>query len=540
MASDNLHSARPGSCHGSRRATGRAGVARVALVALLIVATASPARSQAAAHPPVEDVMASLLQKYKQDDKRFETLAKALEKSVATALDKSPWLKAEQGGADRPFKAHPYFTLVNTLAEAARADGKKRSKNSAETQKLLTTYPWNKDLELVQGLQYGSDRPVPEHENGFINLHSATSFSGYPDLPVNQYLYGLQEIVGWQYRVKPGKKLAYEGRTPKDTPLMATELPSFEEIRVYLEGEVPEVPLLAIPWLTHAIHSRLAERRRSTDGKAAPMDDVLAFLDSKWNGFYFQPPCSKDRIAIVLPVHALYTDTKGFVSQFPQVPHFMSTGDIPFMSVVAMRQYEQLFHSAGSTSGPGSPNTFAADSAYLARYKTLIDEIVRAVLAPTVRYPRYLAAYDFPDGKPPATREVSGRFDVPRKYAVLLWAWADKDPAKVADFLHDKLLSSDANRFPADVPLPVLLTQAVREHEREMLDAIAARIVKDRGTGSAPGDYEREFSPYTTYLDITGSLNSDDLLHSFETFHASAAAVVQDAAYALVQKETGT
>src|SRR5262249_42529189 len=150
------------------------------------------------------------------------------------------------------------------------------------------------------------DRPVPDNEGGFINLDRAPDpFPGFPLLGTNHYLYGLQEIVGWKFGIKQAKKLTYEGRGPKAPAAMETTLPGWERIRVYLQGSLPEAPLSAILWLTHGIHSRLVERRKSASGELSRMDALLAFLDSKWNGFYFQVPYSKERVAIVEPVHAL-------------------------------------------------------------------------------------------------------------------------------------------------------------------------------------------------------------------------------------------
>ncbi len=53
-----------------------------------------------------------------------------------------------------------------------------------------------------------------------------------------------------------------------------------------------------MPWITHVIHSRLAERRAES-GEEPRMDDFLTLLDSAWNGFYFEIPYSKKRMAIV-------------------------------------------------------------------------------------------------------------------------------------------------------------------------------------------------------------------------------------------------
>jgi hypothetical protein len=81
----------------------------------------------------------------------------------------------------------------------------------------------------------------------------------------------------------------------------------------------------------------------------------------------------------------------------------------------------------------------------------------------------------------------------------------------------------------------------VRKEEPEILRGIATRIADDRKAAGAkgPGEFEREFSPYATYLDVQGDPSSDLLLASFHAFHERAAKVVRDAAAAAVEKETG-
>src|SRR5258705_10929843 len=154
------------------------GLIRVSCAALLVTGLAAhaEARPQEAPRKSVDEVMTALRQKYKQADGKYDDLAKRIEKEVRAAIDAQVWLAAPDGGTERHFKEHPAFAVVNALAEAAKGDAKKRSKNAPETQDLLARFPWDKDLELVQGLEYGSDRAIPDHENGVINLGSADTF----------------------------------------------------------------------------------------------------------------------------------------------------------------------------------------------------------------------------------------------------------------------------------------------------------------------------------------------------------------------------
>jgi hypothetical protein len=522
---------------------------RAAVVrALLLVASLSAGlAAQAPARKPVDDVLQALQQKYKLDDKKYDALAKKLDKDVRAALNSTVWLEAEEGHPARTFKEHPWVVLVSKLADAARADTRNR-KNSPEETRLLTKFPWKPALELTDGLQYGSDRPVPQNENGFIELGSAAIFPGYPELTANHYLFGLHEIVGSDFRIKKGKKPEFAGRTPKDPPVAQTELSDWEQIRVYLEGSLPEVPLYAIPWLTHEIHSRLADRRKPADGKPVPMDELLALLDSKWNGFSFEAPWGKDRISIVAPPHDLLTDNSGFAYQFPKSAQMASVGDLPFISVLTLQQYAQAFR--GEKIEPGdfiqvtpaakaAQDQFTLDGRYLTRYKSLIDVIVRAVLQPNLRYPLYLQACDYPDGKVPDERGINHLLDKPRKYSLVLWACAGEDPAKLADMLQDDLLGKPANAFPADVPVQLMLSQVVIENEAEMLKAVTDRIAKERGSTGAPADYEREFSPYPKCLDVDGLADSSLLIDSYTELQGRVATLIQNVAYADVLKEVG-
>jgi hypothetical protein len=113
---------------------------------------------------------------------------------------------------------------------------------------------------------------------------------------------------------------------------------------------------------------------------------------------------------------------------------------------------------------------------------------------------------------------------------------------KLADFLFDNVLDKEANRFPNNVSLPAVFTIMAHEKEAEMMKAIAARIAKDRseasnGSQGQPGDFEREFSPYATYLTTDGEPSADYLIASSFAFHERAAKVIRDAAYAVIAKD---
>lgn len=510
------------------------------------VARARPER--AGDLPPIEQVLLDLRAKYKQEEKKYDALVAKVDKAVRKALASTPL----PGDADptRHLDRHPFVVLVNELAAAARAGA---GKTSPATAAFVGAYPWSPQLELVEGLQYGSDRPVPSHESGFLSLGNLPDPPpGFPELCVNQYLYGLHEIAGWQSGVGlgPKKLLTFRGRTPKDPPpALATALPAWEALRVYLQGSLPEVALFAIPELTHRIHARLVERRRSADGKAAPMDELLALLDAHWNGFRFQSPYSKTPTAFVVPVYALIADRKGFVYRFDSGAHYGTTGDIPFVSVVTLRRYAQVMRSetlevgafiAKDAPASAATDAFWRDCVYLGRYRALVDLFVRALLAPGHALPAYLEGLDYPGGKAPDERAALGSLDgIARRHALLLWAQAGKDPTALADFLHDNLLDLEINRFPKNAALDRELAYLAKKREAELLATLQDRLTKARDPAGEPCDLEREFSPHATYLDATSEPATGCLLHSFHSFHAPVADTIRAVAYEVVLAELG-
>src|SRR5689334_21289315 len=156
--------------------------------------------------------MAKLEAKYKQQDKKYDALADAIEKEIAKSLKATVWLTTEEAGTARTLGEHPYFARGSELARAAQAgaapgNAMGDAKVLARRKALLAKFPWIPRVELDVGLDGGSDRPVPKNDKGFIDLGaSANPFPGFPELSTNQYLFGLQEIVGWRAGVKPGKK----------------------------------------------------------------------------------------------------------------------------------------------------------------------------------------------------------------------------------------------------------------------------------------------------------------------------------------------
>lgn len=495
-------------------------------------------------HPAVDQVLLELQGKYKQDGKKYDALVAKVDKAVRKALA-STALPGDPEPA-RHLDAHPFLVLVNELSAAAKAGA---GKAGAAASTILASYPWSEELELVEGLQYGSDRPIPPHENGFIQLGNLPDPApGFPELCVNQYLYGLHEIAGWQSGVELKKSPAFRGRGPKDSPPEpALALPAWDALRLYLQGSLPEVALFAIPQLTHRIHARLAERRRGADGKAAAMDELLALLDAHWNGFSFQSPYSKTPTAFVVPVFALIADRKGFVYRFPSGAHFGTTGDIPFVSVLTLQRYAQVLRSeqldarAFITKGPeasAATEAFWRDCVYLGRYRAVIELFVRALLAPGHALPACLETLDYPGGKAPAERAAARALDlVARKQALLLWAQAGKDPVALADFLHANLLDLEINRFPKNSVLERELAYVAKKRDEEILAALQARMAKERASPSGAGDFEREFSPHATYLDPASAAASGYLLHSFHSFHAPVANTIREAAYEIVLAE---
>jgi hypothetical protein len=502
--------------------------------------------------------MRQIHKKFKRSPKKYGALAKKIQKRVNEALAAHEWSCVPEAAPKKTLSEHPYIKLVDELsAQAMTAAGK--NKNSKEKQGLLKKYPWDNVLELVTGLQDGSDRAIPDHENGFINLGGVPDPPpGFPDLMINHYLYGFDEILGWKYRMKQGKQVVYLGREKKtEKSVMETELPPWERIRIYLDGMKPEVSLFAIPWLTRLLHSNLREKRRSESGALSRMDEILAFFDSKWNGFYYQNPYTGKREAFVQPVHMLFTEKGGFVYRFPASKPLAMSGDIPFLSLRTYQEYGQVFLNRKVDVGAFIRDTeeaekvrlrFFDESVYLARYKSLVDLIVWAILAPEIRYPAYLANFDYPADKVSNldSRMPERTLDIPRKHALLAWAYSGKDPAKLADFLHDNVLSKEENGFGKDVILAVQFTLFVRQKDREMVDSIVKRIEGERGGipptiegGPVEGAYGPEFSPFPEYGTLEGRPNSDFLAASHRSFHRQVTRVIRKAAMECVIEEIG-
>jgi hypothetical protein len=330
---------------------------------------------------------------------------------------------------------------------------------------------------------------------------------------------------------------------------MALALPAWEALRLYLSGTLPEVVLFALPQLTHALHARLAERRRSADGKAAPMDELLALLDAHWNGFTFQSPYAKTPTAIVVPVLALIADRKGFVYRFAEGAHYGTTGDIPFVSVLTLQRYAQALRSekidprafiVKEAAASAANDAFWRDCVYLGRYRALLDLLVRALLVPEHALPAYLETLDYPGGSVPGERAATRSLDaIARRHALLLWAHAGKDPVALADLLQANVLDVEVNRFPKNAALDRELAHLARTRENEMLPAIQARIAKEREGAGKPGDFEREFSPCATYLDPSSAAAGSYVVHSFHDFHAPLAQAIREAAYGVVMAELG-
>lgn len=493
----------------------------------------------------VDEAMVALADQYKTAEKKYEALAKKIEQAAEKAIEAAEWRPAGEGGTARPLAQHPRAAYLAQLS-ASVAAGKRTSASAAA---LLEVFPWRESLELIEGIQYGSDRPIPKNENGFIDLGAAVApCAGFPDLSLNTYLWGLGEVVGWRYRVDDKKSPRFEGRGPKDAPETLDELPGWEHVRVALHGVRADTALLALPALTHAIHARGVERRRQASGELDAFDRFAALLDSRWNGYLVQLPYTKTPVAIVSPVHAAIVDRKGFLFRFPQSEHMGEVGDLPFISVTTQRDYGKHFLDLAVTPGDLIRNTpdakrlierFWEDCTYLSRYKLVVDLIARSVLTPSVPLPLYLAAYDFKDRALPADGAAEGDFDVPRAHALLVWAWSGGDPAKVADFLHDEIVAVEGHRYPSKAALQILFSTKVRERQAELLNSIAERVVAERAAraaGQGPGDLELELSPYATWGGSEAPALSH-LVRHYHAFHEPLAKAVSEVAWTMVRGE---
>ncbi|MBL4771498.1 MAG: hypothetical protein JKY61_10245, partial [Planctomycetes bacterium] len=406
---------------------------------LPLLLSLAPLMAQDSAPVDSGAMLNSLQAKYGNKTKKYGSLAKKTAKQVKKALSKTKWSLA---GPMETLGDHPYLQLIGELTKQAHAfDGKKPG---ARVDSLLEKTPWAPRLELDIGLDFGSDRPVPEHRSGFIKLGELPAAqAGFSQLPVNQYLYGFREIVGWRYTVQSKRGLSFGGRQPGEPTLLEPQLPVTEELRTQLEGYSPDVALFALPALTHAIHDQLA-KRRAADSKGMPaLDEALIFMDSQWNGFTYKVPFSKEAQQIIITPHQLLTNPYGFVHQFSSTGAMVGAGDIPFVCDPSRTKFAKQFMGleltvsdfVGKTAKALKVNAeYESTSAYMVRYKMLIELIAYSILVPDQPYPRYLKTYDFPEGKVDGERGTHIPFDVPRRHAILAWAYADKDPVVLADF----------------------------------------------------------------------------------------------------------
>lgn len=511
-----------------------------------------------AAKVSTDEVLAQIRKKYKRSSKKYKALAKKIEVRVERVLAETPWHAARGDGRERHLSEHPHLLLVASLKQ----DVMSRSKSTLaadERDLLLKRYPWPSDLELVLGLQYGTDRAVPRHKQGFIDLGELKCpLPGFPELKINRYLYGFQEIAGWQYLVKHKKTPSYMGRTKvsQDSPFVA-ELPPWESIRLHLDGVLPDAALFAVPGMIHRIHGSLVEARRGGSGELSGLDEFLAFMESRWNGFMFQNPYTGRSEAFVQPIHAVFMEKGSFVYAFPLSLKLAQQGDIPFVSIQVYQEYAKRFLEKEitvrdfiiDTAGANAARSrFIQDSEYLARYKSLIELIARAILTPGIAFPRYLSSYDYGGGLVPSRKDAAVKqdLDMPRKHAILAWVHAGKDIGAVAAYIQKEVLSQAQNRFPGNASLPVQFTLSVRKNEAKMIPAIISRIEKERagepaltGEGYAPGDFESEFSPYVQIGSLSGSYSSDMVAASFHEFNEPIAQAVRRAALEVVIKEIG-
>src|SRR5262245_25488188 len=187
------------------------GCSGLVLVPLLLNAPQAPAPPD---RPPIEQVLRQLREKYKDNEKKHTALVAKVDKAVRKALASTPF-PGSATDSPRFLDTHPYLSLVNELSTAGRTKPAKTAVPASYD--ILARHPCCARLDLVEGLEYGSDRQVPPHENGFIELGDLPEVGpGFPDACVNQYLFGLQEIVGWRSCVVETKKqVSFRGLTPK-------------------------------------------------------------------------------------------------------------------------------------------------------------------------------------------------------------------------------------------------------------------------------------------------------------------------------------
>ena len=497
--------------------------------------------------PTPEATLRRVEDKLGNNEKRYDKLLKEVVKAVEDALNAAAWGTSDSGAM---LATHSHLELVKRLHDEALERSNLR-KNPSETAELLEKFPWLKVLELPRGLEFGSDRPIPANSAGFIQLDTPEDpLPGYPELHVNYYLWGTGEIAGWQTGTKKGKP-QFLGRTKKDTVAPSEALPSHEAIRVYLTGNLPETALLAIPELQHRIHSDLASRRSAAAGdKRHPMDEMLAHLDSKWNGFIFRPTYAKKDFVISVPLHSLMTDMKSFPFHFANSESMKAVGDMPFTAVQTHVEYSELFRGetittgdviAENSKGKACLDDFFRDTAYLSRYKSLVDVMVRSLLSPEIPLPAYLKIYDYPSSEghaPPAHRTAGGTYDVARRSALLLWAACEKDPAHVAEWLYEHVLSKEENVYPSENSPVNAAIMELRAQEQELLQAVAALVAKERearGEKAGAGPFEKEFSPFEGYLSTDGEPNANAVANSFHQFHAELSQAIAEAALKAVQ-----
>ena len=532
--------------------SGRRFVATSAAVFVPFLATGLSGLSLASPLPPTggdlpsaDATLRRVEDKLGNVEKRYDKLLKEVRDAVGDALETTTWGDPQRG---TPLTSHPHIDLVQRLHGEA-AERCSQRKNPPETVELLEKYEWLKLLELPRGLEFGTDRPIPANKSGFIQLDTPDGpLPGYPELHVNHYLWGTGEIAGWQTGVKKGKA-QFLGRSKKDTVSPCEELPSHEAIRVYLTGNVPETPLLAIPELQHRIHSELAARRVDAEGKRHSMDELLAFLESKWNGFIFKPTYSKKDLVITVPLHALMADMKSLPYHFANSDAMKAVGDIPFTAIQTHVEYSEIFRGESVTTGDlisvnakgkACLDDFNRDTVFLSRYKALVDVMARSLLSPEIPLPQYLSAYDYPTVErhaPPSHRTPGFVYDGARRHALLLWAACEKDPVRVAGWLHEHVLSREPNVFPSKQSMPAEMVKEVRAQEQDLLAAVVLVIEKERAAhgDAGPGPFERQFCPYEDYLSVDGDPNANALANSFHHFHAELSTAISVAAHSAVQ-----
>lgn len=498
---------------------------RLGSFVVVVLAASQPVRAQQDADD-VDELLRRVETTYARKEEALVALVADVAQAVEAELAVATFTAAD--GEARALAEHPFLALVAELSTSARARAAGK-KNPPEVTAVLRDFPWPSELELTRGLEFGADRAIPRNHDGFIELKGAPSpLPGYPELFVNRVLFGTGELASWQTGVeRKNSALSWGGRRRTERVPLAEALPPWEELRVWLTGTVPDVPLLALPELTLRLHLRLAEHRRKAGKEHARVDALLGLLDATWNGFVIDVPYRATGLACSTPILPLLANRAGFFYRFAESRRMESVGDLPFLAVQTQAEYARKLRKQRVTpqdlmernaKAEESTRVLTTDVNWLIRYVALLDLVARALLCPEVPYPQAIAVYDYPNATPPP-RAQDYTYDVPRRHALILWAALGANPERLADWLWDEVLSNEENAFPHEASLAVAFLERARTLEPELLEQAK--------TALAASD--------STLFGSTSAWTSDPALanllaHDFHAAHSSLGDVIRAAA----------